>query len=91
MIGKSKTKKVPFEFMAPDAKKVSLAGDFNNWDPKTKLMKKDKKGIWKATVSLEPGGYEYRFFADGNWENDPSCSSCVLNEFGGRNCVRMVE
>jgi hypothetical protein len=54
-------------------------------------MKKDKKGVWKATVSLEPGGYEYRFFADGNWENDPSCSSCVPNEFGGRNCVRMVE
>jgi 1,4-alpha-glucan branching enzyme len=42
MLGKSKTKKVPFEFLAPDAQKVYLAGDFNNWDPKTNLMKKDK-------------------------------------------------
>jgi 1,4-alpha-glucan branching enzyme len=53
-------------------------------------MKKDKKGIWKATLALEPGRYEYRFIVDGNWENDPSCSSCVDNEFGGRNCVRVV-
>jgi hypothetical protein len=53
-------------------------------------MKKDKKGTWKAALPLEPGRYEYRFFADGSWENDPSCSCCVANEFGGENCVRVV-
>ncbi len=91
MGGKSLRRKINFEFFAPEAKEVSVAGSFNQWNIQANPMKKDKKGIWKATVSLEPGGYEYRFFADGNWENDPSCSSCVLNEFGGRNCVRMVE
>jgi 1,4-alpha-glucan branching enzyme len=54
-------------------------------------MKKDKKGIWKATVSLKPGRYEYRFLVDGNWENDPSCAGCVSNEFGSKNCVRIVK
>jgi hypothetical protein len=53
-------------------------------------MKKDKKGIWKVAISLAPGRYEYRFVADGNWENDPSCPGCVANEFGGENCVRIV-
>ncbi len=91
MVGKIKPKKVPFEFVAPGAQKVSLAGNFNNWDPKTNLMKKDKKGIWKATVSLNPGRYEYRYFVDGNWENDASCAGCVPNEFGSQNCVRIVE
>jgi len=91
MIGKSKTKKAPFEFMAPDAKKVSLAGDFNNWDSSANLMKKDKKGVWKATVTLKPGRYEYRFLVDGNWQNDLSCAGCVPNEFGSQNCVRIVE
>lgn len=91
MVGKIKPKKVPFEFVAPDAQKVSLAGNFNNWDPKTNLMKKDKKGVWKVTVSLSPGRYEYRFFVDGNWESDPSCAGCVPNEFGSQNCVRIVE
>jgi 1,4-alpha-glucan branching enzyme len=91
MIGTSKTKKVPFEFVAPDAQKVVLAGDFNHWNPKTSPMKKDKKGIWKATVSLKPGRYEYRFLVDGNWVNDPACCDCVPNEFGSKNCVRIVE
>jgi 1,4-alpha-glucan branching enzyme len=54
-------------------------------------MKKDKKGVWKAAVSLKPGKYEYRFLVDGNWENDPSCTGCVSNEFGSKNCVRIVE
>jgi 1,4-alpha-glucan branching enzyme len=85
------TKKVQFEFPAPEALEVYLAGDFNNWDSSANPMKKDKKGIWKTTVSLKPGTYEYRFFKDGNWENDPACSQCVPNEFGSQNCVRIVE
>jgi 1,4-alpha-glucan branching enzyme len=91
MIGKDKTKKVQFEFSAPAAQKVYLAGDFNNWDSSANLMKKDKKGIWKTTVSLKPGRYEYRFLKDGHWENDSSCAGCVQNEFGTKNCVRIVE
>ena len=91
MAGKSKTKKVPFEFLAPDAQEVRLAGDFNDWDAKAGRMKKDKKGIWKTTVSLTPGRYEYRFLKDGSWENDPSCCDCVPNEFGSQNCVKIVE
>jgi 1,4-alpha-glucan branching enzyme len=84
------TRKVPFEFLAPAAKEVYLAGDFNNWDASANPMKKDRKGIWKITLSLKPGTYEYRFLVDGNWENDPSCCNCVPNEFGSQNCVRIV-
>ena len=84
---KTLTKKVQFEFPALEALEVYLAGDFNNWDSSANLMKKDKKGIWKITVSLKPGTYEYRFLKDGRWENDPSCSQCVPNEFGSQNCV----
>jgi 1,4-alpha-glucan branching enzyme len=89
--GKSVLRKVQFEFSAPDAKHVHLVGDFNHWNSQANLMKKDKKGIWKATLSLRPGRFGYRFFVDGNWENDPSCSDCVPNEFGSTNCVRNVE
>lgn len=83
-------RKVKFEFSAPEAKEVSLAGNFNQWNSQANPMKKDRKGMWKGTLSLEPGRYEYRFIVDGIWENDPSCSSRVTNEFGGENCVRMV-
>jgi 1,4-alpha-glucan branching enzyme len=88
---KTLLKKVQFEFLAPEAEKVYLAGDFNNWDTNANLMKKDKKGTWKTDLSLKPGRYEYRFFVNGNWENDPACSNCVPNEFGSQNCVRVVE
>jgi len=84
------TKKVQFEFLAPEAQEVFLAGDFNNWDASANLMKKDKKGIWKTALSLKPGRYEYRFLVDGNWENDPSGCDCVPNEFESQNCVRIV-
>jgi len=90
MRAKSIKGKMKFEYSAPEAKEVSLAGNFNQWNSQANPMKKDKKGIWKVTLSLEPGRYEYRFIVDANWENDPLCSSCVANEFGGENCVKIV-
>jgi len=90
MGGKSVQRTIKFELSAPEAKDVFLAGNFNQWNTQANPMKKDKKGVWKATLSLETGRYEYRFFADGNWENDPACPCCVGNEFGGENCVKIV-
>lgn len=88
---KQVTEKVLFEFPAPEAREVFLAGDFNNWDVRANPMKKDKKGLWKGNLPLAPGRYEYRFLVDGSWENDPSCSCCVPNQYGSMNCVRIVE
>lgn len=90
-VKKSVEKKVRFEFPAPDAHEVCLAGDFNHWNVLANPMKKDRKGIWKTAVPLAPGRYEYRFVVDGHWENDPACSSCIPNDFGGTNCVSTVE
>ena len=47
---KKNSKKVSFKMFAPEAKKVSLAGDFNNWDMNSHLFKKDSKGLWKITL-----------------------------------------
>jgi len=85
------TRKVQFEIPASKKQEVYLAGDINDWNSSANAMKKDKKGLWKTTLSLKPGRYEYRFLVDGNWENDPSCAGCVPNEFGSQNCVRIVE
>jgi 1,4-alpha-glucan branching enzyme len=85
------TTKIQFVFPATEAEKVSLAGDFNNWDTLANPAKKDKKGIWQVTVNLKPGRYEYRYFVDEKWEKDPSCTECVPNDFGSMNCVRIVD
>jgi 1,4-alpha-glucan branching enzyme len=88
---KAAREKVQFEFSAPEAREVFIAGEFNRWDAKANPLKKDKKGIWTTTIPLAPGRYEYRFLKDGSWENDRSCSGCVPNNFGSLNCVRIVE
>jgi 1,4-alpha-glucan branching enzyme len=87
----SPARKVQFEFSAPEAEEVYLAGDFNSWDTHSNPMKKDRKGMWKATITLKPGRYEYRLYCDGTWDNDPFCTCCVPNEFGSENCVKIVE
>ncbi len=87
---RTKNKKVKFSFHAPDAQVVSLAGDFNNWNVAALSMKRDTIGTWKADIHLAPGTYEYRFYSDGEWQDDPKASSRVANPFGSHNCVRIV-
>jgi len=87
---KPTVKKVQFEFLAPQAHEVFLAGDFNGWDIRATPLKKDNAGIWKTAIPLMVGRHEYRFLVDGNWENDRSCAGCIPNDFGSLNCVRIV-
>jgi 5'-AMP-activated protein kinase regulatory beta subunit len=87
---KPKTKKVRFNLYAPEAERVFLAGDFNNWDVNILPMKKDNKGTWEASFALPPGRYEYRFWVDEVWHDDPNAQERVENPFGSQNCVRMM-
>ena len=80
----------PFAFPAPDAGQVCLAGDFNNWDPKAAPMHKGPEGIWRLSVALGPGRYEYRFVADEVWCDDPAAELKTVNAMGTENCVRIV-
>ena len=87
----NQSKHTEFSFLAPQAQRVFIAGNFNKWDPSSHPMKMDKKGVWKILLPLAPGQYEYRFHVDGDWQNDPNCPTCVENPFGTLNCVRIVE
>jgi 1,4-alpha-glucan branching enzyme len=84
-------KKVTFSYVAPDAQSVVLAGDFTGWQEAPLSLKKDKSGLWKKTVSLPPGQYEYRLMVDGEWRDDPQCSNRRPNQFGSENCVCIVD
>jgi 1,4-alpha-glucan branching enzyme len=82
--------KVTFSYTAPSAQRVLLAGDFTGWNQAPVSLRKDKGGIWKKTVSLPPGRYEYRLLVDGEWRDDPQCSNRQPNQFGSENCVCVV-
>ena len=87
---KTPKQKVTFTYSAPEAESVLLAGDFTGWQQAPLSLKKDKSGTWKKTVSLEPGRYEYRLLVDGEWRDDPLCENRQPNQFGGENCVCLV-
>jgi len=54
-------------------------------------MKMDDEGIWRISLALNPGQYEYRFFVDAEWQNDPNCGPFVENPFGTSNSLKIVK
>jgi hypothetical protein len=68
------------EFMVayPEAKQVSVIGDFTNWQPRR--LQKKKGGLWFLELDLKPGRYEYNFVVDGKrWVPDPRASDYALS------------
>ncbi len=66
---------VLFSLNAPEAHRVQLAGDFNEWVPEGNEMQ-FSSGIWRKMLALAPGRYRYRYVVDGRWQADP-LNSCV--------------
>ena len=89
-MGKELAKKETFQLSEPGASNVLLVGDFTEWDQRPIPLKRQKDGVWKTTVTLEPGDYEYRFLVDGQWRDDTECGARRENPYGGANCVRDV-
>lgn len=78
---------VEFEFEDADAKKVSIVGNFNDWNKDANPMKLEN-GIWKCTLKLKPGKHEYQFVVnDTDWIVDPKSGTSVKNKFEGMNSV----
>ena len=89
--GDRKERATEFSYLAPHAQSVFIAGSFNQWNMTSHPLKKDEQGTWRITLPLTPGRYEYRFVADGKWENDPFYEGCFMNELGTMNCVKIVK
>ena len=86
-----KVRKTEFSLSASQAQSVSIAGDFNQWNPSSHPMTMDKEGIWRISLTLNPGQYEYQFFVDGEWQNDPNGGPFVKNPFGTSNSLKIVK
>ena len=81
---------VRFELVAPGARSVALAGDFNGWQPGLMTPKgPDSGGTWETTVRLRRDSvYTYNFVVDGErWVVDPRSQERVEDGFGGLNSI----
>ena len=64
-------KKTEFSLSAPQVQSVSIAGDFNQWNPSSHPLQQDTKGTWRISLDLKPAKYEYRFLLDGECKMIP--------------------
>ena len=71
---------VDFFCRAPQAKSVSLIGDFNQWQPVAHPMTRMPDGGWVIRMELPHGHHQYLFLVDGAPTLDPNAMGKVRNE-----------
>ena len=71
---------VDFFCRAPEAKSVSLIGDFNDWQPAAHPMTRMPDGGWVIRLELTHGHHQYQFLVDGKPTLDPNAMGKVHNE-----------
>ncbi len=84
-------KRITFKVEAAPGSTVTVAGDFNGWNPKKKaLTDKTGKGIFQGSAMLAKGRHEYKLVINDTWCVDPDCDDWAHNEYGSLNSVIIV-
>jgi len=78
---------VRFEVEVPQARSISVVGNFNDWKPEATPLTFIGGTNWSRELSLAPGRYEYRFVVDGRWVDPPNAKAYVPNPRGGHNAI----
>ena len=81
-----------FVLVAPRATRISLVGDFNDWDAsRTPMRRAGSEALWIVVVPLAPGRYHYAFLVDGSrWLADPSAPAARDEDYGPPSSVLTV-
>jgi len=96
---------VEFIFPGMKAAEAYLAGEFNEWNPRSLPMVQNRQGVWNTVIPLAPGRYEFKVIADGAWIENEACqvsiegisfelvlhAEPVRNTFGTQNLVVQVK
>lgn len=82
--------RVRFSISAPSAKRVSLVGDFNGWNPVAVPMRRGASDVWVVDVRLEPGRHVFAFSIDGALRADAAAPRAVEDDFGVPGSVVVV-
>lgn len=71
---------VNFICRAPEARAVSLVGDFNGWNPAAHPMKQGPDRSWTVQVEIKRGHHRYAFHVDGVLTLDPNAMGVTRND-----------
>ena len=82
-----------FRVWAPNAEKVFVTGDFNDWKEDDFELAKEENGYWAATSKDAKAGDEYKYFIHNNGQtfqkNDPYAFE--LTNSNGNSIIRSLE
>lgn len=81
---------VHIEYFDPQAKRVYIAGTFNEWHPQATEMVDLGHGRWAKELTLPAGEHEYRLVVDGAWKDDPHCPLTAPNPYGTHNALLVL-
>jgi hypothetical protein len=82
---------IRFALVAPGASRVSVVGDFNQWDAEATPMRPLGDGrVWLVEVPLPPGRHVYAFVVDGDVTPDPAAPRAGEEDFGVPSSVVLV-
>jgi hypothetical protein len=71
-----------FTFNGPPGESVTVAGNFNSWDPFMYELKEDPAGVYSANIPLPSGTYHYVFFHRGQRYVDPNNPKRIYSKNG---------
>lgn len=83
---------VQLVFREPSAHRVSVVGDFTDWDANQAPMTRDSaSGLWSVSLALRPGRHVYAFLVDDTlWVQDPRAMEARDADFGRPGSVLLV-
>ncbi|MBN2041984.1 MAG: hypothetical protein JW864_18255 [Spirochaetes bacterium] len=73
---------IEFRLYNPDARFISLVGDFNHWNPENDILQRNENGVWTLQKRLSPGTYRYNYVIDGEWSIDLFNKYTASNDIG---------
>lgn len=79
---KNNARTINFVCLAPEAKEVFLAGDFNDWHPTSHPMKRQPDGAWQLHLALNHGHHHYHYLVDGKPVLDPRAHGVARDHRG---------
>ena len=79
-----------FSFNGPPGEIVTVAGNFNEWDPFMYQLREYPAGVYSITIPLPPGTYQYVFFHRGERFTDPKNPRRIYSRDGGAASVIVV-
>lgn len=74
----------------PNARRVIVTGDFNEWRTDQYVMVK-KNGEWVFPLYIKPGKHYYKFIVDGVWMIDPANELYESNGGDSNNSILWIE